>query len=205
MRHACVPPRCGRMRVPEGLERGAGITRIAVTPMGHPRKLPEPLCDNASLGCKQIDQPCRRNATNPWRPSAMHRTQSFVKERLQPRPRNSGRASIHWYCRSVTVGLPLAARRSGHSGQWPLPVTPTASDPGARPRLGLVCPDRPRRPGLTFELLVLALATASPTRADWQHATGKCLYSAKCRAMRGWSCHTRARRALTLKKGARRE
>ena len=38
MLHACVPPRCGRMRVPEGLERGAGITRICSDADGSPEE-----------------------------------------------------------------------------------------------------------------------------------------------------------------------
>ena len=120
MRHACVPPRCGRMRVPEGLERGAGITRIAVTPMGHPRKLPEPLCGNASLGCKQIDQPCRRNATTPWRPSAMHRTHHASRNGSESSDAAQApelRPGLHplVLTRSVIVGLPPAAPGSSQA------------------------------------------------------------------------------------------
>ena len=118
MRHACVPPRCGRMRVPEGLERGAGITRICSDADGPPEEatgatLWQRFPWDASRSISHVaEMPQPPGDRQPCLERRCFKNGSFgAAQAPELRP------GLHplVLTRSVIVGLPLAARRSGQA------------------------------------------------------------------------------------------
>ena len=100
MRHACVPPRCGRMRVPEGLERGGGDHQDCSDADGPPEEatgatLWQRFPWDASRSISHVaEMPQPPGDRQPCLERSMLQETALL---MQPRPRNSGRASIHWY------------------------------------------------------------------------------------------------------------
>ena len=186
MRHACVPPRCGRMRVPEGLERGAGITRICSDADGSPEE-----ATGATLWQRFPGMQADRSAMSPKCHNPLE-TVSHCHER--------SRLQERLFC-SPGPGTQNGPPSTGTDSERDSRVTTGSSKvrPGSCGRSERTRPSRGRAPGSLAVGVTGSGRAAGSLRVRLTDSTppAGALTPPNAGQWGGWSCRTRAPRALT--------